>query len=62
MPLFGKKKPSEEGKKKEKAKIAHVVCPHCFVDFELEDVEKTGGVCPSCKGKMDLEKLPKAYL
>jgi ribosomal protein L37AE/L43A len=59
MPLFGKKKTKdEEGKEKEE----HVVCPHCYLDFTVERVQQAGGVCPSCKGKIDLDKLPRAYL
>ncbi len=60
MPLFGKKKKEEgEGKKE---KVAHVICPHCYLDFEVEQIEQAGGVCPSCKGKIDLEKAPRAYM
>ena len=59
MPLFGKKKTKdEESKKKEE----HVICPHCYLDFTVERVQQAGGVCPSCKGKIDLDKLPRAYL
>lgn len=60
MPLFGKKKKSEE--EKDKKKEEHVICPHCYLDFTVERVQKAGGVCPSCKGKMDLDKLPRAQL
>jgi len=59
MPLFGKKKP-KEGKEKEKEE--HVICPHCYLDFTVERIQQAGGICPSCKGKMDLDKLPRAQL
>jgi len=67
MSLFGKKKaeakaePKKEEKKEEK-KEAHVICPHCYLDYTVEQVQKAGGVCPSCKGKIDLAKLPRAAL
>jgi ribosomal protein L37AE/L43A len=58
MPLFGKKK--KDGEKAEKPKEEHVICPHCYLDFEVERIREAGGVCPSCKGTIDLDKLPRA--
>jgi len=57
--LFGKKKPTE---KKEKEKEQYVICPHCYLDYTVEQIQQTGGVCPSCKGKIDLTKHPRAHL
>jgi uncharacterized CHY-type Zn-finger protein len=61
--IFGKKKtqPKPE-EKKETVKEEHVICPHCFLDYTVEQVQKAEGICPSCKGKIDLEKLPRAAL
>ena len=62
MPLFGRKKSKgEQGKKKEPAE-EYVICPHCYLDFTVEQVRKAGGACPSCKGKIDLEKQPRAHI
>jgi len=61
MPLFGRKKPKDDrGQQKEPKE--YVICPHCYLDFTVKQIEQTGGVCPSCKGKIDLEKLPRAHL
>lgn len=61
MPIFGKKeKPGEEPAKKPQEE--YVICPHCYVDYSVEQIRKAGGVCPSCKGKIDLEKIPRARL
>jgi ribosomal protein L37AE/L43A len=60
MPLFGKKRPKDD--KKVGKKEEHVICPHCYLDFTVERVQKAGGICPSCKGEIDLEKLPRARL
>jgi ribosomal protein L37AE/L43A len=60
MPLFGKKKPKDD--KKAEKKEEHVICPHCYLDFTVERVQQAGGICPSCKGEIDLEKLPRARL
>jgi uncharacterized protein YbaR (Trm112 family) len=60
MPLFGKKKSREE--KPEKKPEEHVICPHCYLDFPVERVREAGGVCPSCKGEIDLDKARRAYL
>jgi len=49
-------------KREEKKKELHVLCPSCFLDFTVEAVEEAGGVCPSCKAKIDLSKLPRAVL
>ena len=65
MPLFGRKKSKRErtgDKDKEKPSPEYVICPHCYLDFTVEQVQQAGGVCPSCKGKIDLEKLPRGYL
>lgn len=61
MFLFGKKKDQPEQKKEQK-KEEHVICPHCYLDYTVEQVQKAGGVCPSCKGKIDLDKVPRAAL
>lgn len=60
MSLFGKKKPKDD-KETEKTE-EHVICPHCYLDFTVERVQQAGGICPSCKGKIDLDKLPRARL
>lgn len=59
MPLFGKKKDKE---KKEKKTTEYVICPHCYLDYEVEDIQAAGGKCPSCKGEIDLDKLPRAAM
>jgi ribosomal protein L37AE/L43A len=59
MPLFGRKK--SEPKEKKQAE-EHIICPHCFTDFTVSRVQEAGGVCPSCKGKIDLDKIPRARL
>ena len=61
MFLFGKKK-GEPEQKKEQKKEEHVICPHCYLDYTVEQVQKAGGVCPSCTGKIDLDKIPRAAL
>jgi uncharacterized paraquat-inducible protein A len=61
VPLFGKKKPKDEKSKKKEAK-EYVICPHCYLDFAVEKVQQAGGICPSCKGKIDLEKQRRAQL
>jgi transcription initiation factor IIE alpha subunit len=58
MKLFGKKKKSE----KKEEKTEYVICPHCFLDYSVEDIIEAGGICPSCKGKIDLNNLPRAAL
>jgi uncharacterized protein YbaR (Trm112 family) len=62
MPLFGRKKTDEGKEKKKNEREERVICPHCFVDFPVSRIEQAGGVCPSCKGKIDLDKLPRAQL
>lgn len=59
MPLFGK---SKDRPKKEKKKTEYVICPHCYLDYEVEDIQAAGGKCPSCKGEIDLDKLPRAAM
>lgn len=60
MPLFGKKK--SQDKKLRSEPEEYVVCPHCYLDFPVEQVRRSGGICPSCKGQIDLEKARRAYL
>ena len=60
MFLFKKKVKDDGDKKKEPEE--HVICPHCYLDYTVEQVQKAGGTCPSCKGKIDLDKLPRAKL
>lgn len=63
MGLF-KRKTEDKPKAEEKPKVKeeHIVCPHCFVDHTVQAVQEAGGVCPSCKGKIDLDKIPRAAL
>lgn len=51
------KKKTEKKEKKE-----YVICPHCFLDYPVEDIIEAGETCPSCKGKIDLSKQPRAAL
>lgn len=60
MPLFGKKK--KEPEKPPSEEEAYVICPHCYLDFTVHQVQEAGGKCPSCKGTIDLERLPRARL
>ena len=60
MPLFGKKKSKDKSKKKEPEEF--VICPHCYLDYTVKQVQESGGICPSCKGKIDLDKLPCAQM
>ncbi|MBN1315097.1 MAG: hypothetical protein JXA42_06500 [Anaerolineales bacterium] len=60
MKLFRKKKKSE--KEENSVKSEYVICPHCFLDYTVEDIIEAGEVCPSCKGKIDLDKLPRAAM
>ena len=64
MPLFGKKKSKDKKDEKgqQKAPKEYVICPHCYLDFTVKQIEQAGGACPSCKGEIDLEKLPRARL
>lgn len=63
MGLFKKKGSDKpEPKKETKPKEEHVICPHCFVDHTVQAVQEAGGVCPSCKGKIDLDRIPRAAL
>ena len=59
--LFGKKKPKDEKEEKEQTE-EFVICPHCYLDYTVEQVLESGGVCPSCKGEIDLDKLPRALV
>jgi ribosomal protein L37AE/L43A len=59
MPLFGRKK--SEGKE-EKKKEEHVICPHCYLDYAVSRIQEAGGACPSCKGTIDLDKVPRARM
>ena len=61
MPLFGKKKSKDE-KDRKKEPAEYVICPHCYLDFTVKQVQQAGGACPSCKGEIDLAKLPRARL
>lgn len=61
MSLFGRKRPAEDKGEKKPAE-EFVVCPHCYLDFTVEQVRQAGGICPSCKGKIDLEKAPRARM
>ncbi|MCL6431130.1 MAG: hypothetical protein K6V36_09760 [Anaerolineae bacterium] len=61
MPLFGKKKPQED-KGSEEPREEYVICPHCYLDFTVQQVQQAGGICPSCKAKLDLDRLPRARL
>lgn len=61
MPLFGKKKLEGKQDKKEEPE-EYVICPHCYLDYTVEQVRQAGGLCPSCKGKIDLEKQPRAHI
>ncbi len=63
MGLLKKKGDDKPEQKKEvKQKEEHVICPHCFVDHTVQAVQEAGGVCPSCKGKIDLDRIPRAAL
>ena len=64
MPLFGRKrKPkTEKGDQGGTQPGGFVICPHCYVDLTVEQVREAGGVCPSCKGKIDLERQPRAHI
>ncbi len=59
MPLFGKKSKDEE---KSQEPEEFVICPHCYVDFTVKQVQQSGGTCPSCKGEIDLDKISRAKL
>ncbi|MDI7275219.1 MAG: hypothetical protein QME94_04500 [Anaerolineae bacterium] len=61
MALFGKKKPPED-KGAKQPREEFVICPHCYLDFTVQQIEQAGGLCPSCKGKLDLDRLPRARL
>jgi transcription initiation factor IIE alpha subunit len=59
--LLGKKKPQDtHDEKKEREEF--VICPHCYLDYTVKQVQESGGVCPSCKGEIDLDKLPRAQI
>ena len=59
--LFGEKKPKGEKEINEKTE-EFVICPHCYVDYTVKQVQESGGTCPSCKGEIDLDKLPRAQV
>jgi len=59
MRLFGKK---QDGQKEKKEPEPIVICPHCYLDYTVEQVLQAGSVCPSCKGKIDLSKHPRAHM
>ncbi len=61
MPLFGKKKPKNR-RSKNKEPEEFVICPHCYLDYTVKQIQESGGTCPSCKGRIDLNKLPRAQL
>jgi len=61
MPLFGKKK-AQDKQSERKAPEEFVICPHCYLDFTVKQIQASGGVCPSCHGKIDLDKLPRAQM
>jgi transcription initiation factor IIE alpha subunit len=60
MPLFGKKKSKDKSEKEEPKEF--VICPHCYLDYAVEQIQESGGACPSCKGEIDLDKLPRAQM
>lgn len=60
MRLFGRRKSEKE--KVEEKKEEFVICPHCYVDYTVEQIQKAGGICPSCKGEIDLDRIPRAQL
>jgi len=59
--IFGKKK-SEDDKAKKRASEEFIICPHCYVDYTVKQIQESGGACPSCKGEIDLDKIPRAQL
>ncbi len=59
MPLFGKKK---DKKDKQKEPKEFIICPHCYLDYTVKQIQESGGMCPSCKGQIDLDKLPRAQM
>ena len=59
MRLFSRKKPKEK-ENDQKLPEQYVICPHCYVDLTVERVQQAGGACPSCRGKIDLDKISRA--
>ncbi|MGD1992822.1 MAG: hypothetical protein PVI59_06480 [Anaerolineae bacterium] len=60
MRLFGRKKSKKE--KAEGEQEEYVICPHCYVDYSVKQIQDAGGVCPSCKGEIDLDRIPRAKM